>query len=63
MKAYTWSRKSGITRSREFEKKHLAQFAVNVGFKCGHDCLYCSTGAMYRTHEVFTHSSSFPSAP
>ena len=43
----------GITRSKEFEKKGLATHAVNVGTKCGHDCLYCSTGAMLRTHPSF----------
>lgn len=43
----------GITRSKEFEKKGLAQFAVNIGLKCLHDCKYCSTGAMLRTHSIF----------
>ncbi len=31
----------------------LAWFAVNVGLKCGHGCLYCSTGAVLRTHTCF----------
>lgn len=43
----------GITPTPEFQKKKLASFAVNVGVKCGHDCLYCSTGAMLRMHEAF----------
>ena len=40
--------KTGITRTREFEKKGLASYAVNCGVKCGHGCRYCSTGAMLR---------------
>lgn len=47
------SLKKGISRSKEFEKKGLAEFAVNVGLKCLHDCKYCSTGAMLRTHSIF----------
>lgn len=43
----------GITRSKKFEKKGLAQFAVNIGLKCLHDCAYCSSGAMLRTHAIF----------
>jgi len=45
--------KSGISRTPEFERKKLAQYAVNVGTKCGHGCLYCSTGAMLRMHKSF----------
>jgi len=45
--------KGGINRTPEFEKKKLASFAVNCGVKCGHDCLYCSTGAMLRMHAAF----------
>jgi len=37
--------KAGIMRTKEFERKRLASFSVNVGTKCGHGCLYCSTGA------------------
>ena len=44
---------TGITRTPEFEKKGLATHAVNIGLKCGHDCLYCSTGAMLRCHKAF----------
>jgi DNA repair photolyase len=47
------SLKTGITRSKEFEKKTLAEFAANVGTKCGHDCTYCSSGAMLRMHPSF----------
>lgn len=53
MKSYQTSLTTGITRTREFERKRLASFAVNVGTKCGHDCLYCSTGALLRMHRSF----------
>jgi DNA repair photolyase len=52
-KIYKWSLKKGISRTKEFEKKHLAEYAVNVGLKCGHGCTYCSTGAMLRCHSAF----------
>lgn len=45
--------KTGISKTPEFEKKKLASFAVNCGVKCGHDCQYCSTGAMLRMHPAF----------
>ena len=45
--------KEGINRSKAFEEKGLAQVSANVGIKCGHDCLYCSTGAMLRTMPAF----------
>ena len=38
--------RAGITRTPEFTKKGLASFGVNTGTKCGHNCLYCSTGPM-----------------
>jgi hypothetical protein len=50
---YTYPLRSGIRETPEFAKKKLADFAVNVGLKCAHDCTYCSTGAMLRTHEAF----------
>jgi len=53
MTVHEYERKTGITRSPEFERKGLASFAVNVGLKCGHDCLYCSTGAVLRCHKAF----------
>lgn len=53
MKAYNWLLKTGITRTKGFEKKGLARFAVNTGLKCGHSCTYCSTGAVLRRHRVF----------
>lgn len=53
MKTYCYQMKTGIVRSKEFEKKGLASYAVNCGLKCGHGCMYCSTGAMIRTHGAF----------
>ncbi|MFB3789485.1 MAG: radical SAM protein [bacterium] len=53
MKTYTYTLKRGISPSKAFQKKKLASFAVNVGTKCGHSCLYCSTGTMLRMHESF----------
>lgn len=50
---YQHSLKNGITRTKTFEEKGLAQFAVNCGLKCGHGCTYCSTGAMLRTNPIF----------
>jgi len=49
-------------RTRKFEEKALAQFAVNVGTKCGHGCLYCSTGAMLRMHQSFKIAGESPFA-
>ena len=53
MRIHQITRKTGITRTKEFERKLLAGFAVNPGMKCDHDCLYCSTGAILRTHKAF----------
>ena len=50
---HSYALKRGIAPAPEFHKKKLASFAVNVGVKCGHDCLYCSTGAMLRMHGAF----------
>jgi DNA repair photolyase len=60
MRNHTYHLKGGITRSKKFEEKRLASFAVNVGTKCGHDCLYCSTGAMLRMHPSFKAASENP---
>ena len=60
---YTYPLGSGIRPTPEFAKKKLADYAVNVGLKCAHDCTYCSTGAMLRTHKAFKElkKSSFAS--
>jgi len=51
---------TGITRTPEFERKRLASFAVNTGTKCGHGCLYCSTGALLRMHRSFKKTGEDP---
>ena len=51
---------TGITRTKEFERKGLASFAINVGTKCCHDCLYCSTGALLRMHRSFKDAGQSP---
>jgi DNA repair photolyase len=50
---HTWELKSGIRESEAFAEKGLAEFAVNVGTKCGHGCRYCSSGSLLRCHESF----------
>ena len=53
IRVHTTTLKTDIASTKEFAKKGLAQFAINVGTKCGHDCLYCSTGATLRMHRSF----------
>ena len=50
---YHYGLKTGISRSKEFEKKGLAEFGINVGLSCGHQCSYCSSRAMFRCHKAF----------
>jgi DNA repair photolyase len=57
---YSTKMTTGIQRSEEFEKKGLASYAVNVGTKCGHDCTYCSTGAVLRMHPSFKAAGENP---
>ena len=52
MRIHHYPLKAGINRTPEFKKKGLASHAVNIGLKCGHGCLYCSTGAMLRCHKA-----------
>ncbi len=44
---------AAIHRTPEFAKKRLADFSVNVGLKCSHNCTYCSSGAVLRCHKAF----------
>ena len=60
MQIHHYGLKTGISRTPEFEKKGLASYAVNVGTKCGHQCLYCSTGAVLRTHRSFADCARNP---
>jgi len=62
MKVHYCSLKCGITRTKEFEKKGLAQFAANVGTRCGHQCTYCSTPALMRMHPSFKEAGESPFA-
>jgi DNA repair photolyase len=57
---YHTSLREGIRPCPEFTKKGLAQFSVNVGTKCSHDCLYCSTGSSLRTHASFKRAKRSP---
>ena len=52
--------KQGIRSTPKFAEKGLASFAANVGTKCGHDCTYCSTGAMLRMHTSFAVAGEDP---
>lgn len=45
--------KAGISRSAEFARKLLAEFAVNIGLACGNCCRYCSSRVMFRRHPEF----------
>jgi len=60
MPVYETALGQGITRTPEFQRKGLASFAANVGTKCGHGCLYCSTGSMLRMHSSFAEVSRNP---
>lgn len=60
MRIHNIKLKTGISRTSEFEKKKLSSFAVNCGLKCGHGCLYCSTGAMLRMHDGFKECGEDP---
>ncbi len=60
MKTYLYPLCSGIRATPEFSRKGLAQFAVNVGLKCGHDCTYCSSGATLRCHRAFKETGESP---
>ena len=45
------SLKTGITRTREFERKRLATHAANGGLKCGYGCIYCRVNMLrFRKH-------------
>jgi DNA repair photolyase len=57
---HTTTLRRGIAKTPEFAKKGLADFAVNVGTKCGHGCTYCSTGAMLRMHPSFKDAGENP---
>lgn len=50
---YERPRQDGVKPNPEFRKKRLCNYSVGVGMSCGHQCTYCSTPALLRTHEVY----------
>lgn len=50
---FSWPMKAGITRSKAFEEKLLAEFGANVGLACDNNCTYCSSRVMVRCHRAF----------
>jgi DNA repair photolyase len=62
MDIYYCDLKRGITRTKEFERKKLAQYAANVGLRCGHQCTYCSTPSLIRMHHSFQDIGKSPFA-
>jgi DNA repair photolyase len=60
LRVHTTTLRSGITRTPKFDEKGLAQFAVNGGTKCGHDCQFCSSGPMLRMHGSFREAGENP---
>lgn len=62
MNIYQTTLKSGISRTKEFEKKGLAKYSINVGTRCGHQCLYCSTPSLLRMHSSFKQAGVNPFA-
>jgi DNA repair photolyase len=50
---YERARKDGVKRNPEFAKKGLCTYSVGVGIICGHQCTYCSSPSLLRTHGVF----------
>ena len=60
LRVHQYPLREGIRPTPEFAKKKLAQFAVNVGVKCGHGCTYCSSGALLRCHAGFQQAGESP---
>lgn len=53
LRVYDQPLKEAIRRTKAFERKELAKFAINIGTKCAHGCTYCSSGAVLRCHKSF----------
>lgn len=60
IKIFQTDMKNGIVATPAFATKKLAHFAVNVGTKCGHGCLYCSSGPLLRMHHSFKETGQNP---
>lgn len=50
---YEYPRKDGIKKNPEFSKKGLCNYSAGIGVRCGHQCGYCSSDPMMRTHKAF----------
>jgi len=53
LNVYERPRGTGIQATPEFAKKKLCNYAINVGMTCGHQCTYCSSPSLRRTHPDF----------
>ena len=51
---YEVQRCDGIKPNPRFEEKGLCTHSVGIGLSCGHECAYCSSPAMMRTHRAFS---------
>lgn len=60
LRVHQYPLRNGIRSTPEFAKKQLAEYAINVGLKCGHGCTYCSSGALLRCHRAFKQAGENP---
>jgi DNA repair photolyase len=54
LNVYSYSKESSLRESGSFKGEGYATHAVEVGYRCGHQCVYCSVPATHRKEEVFT---------
>lgn len=54
-----YQRTVGINESKGFTKKKLANYTLNTGLSCGHQCQYCSSPGVLRRHPLFKNMSSY----
>lgn len=53
LNVYEFKRGDGVKENKEFEKKKLCTHSVSVGLSCGHQCTYCSSPSVLRTHAAY----------
>ena len=53
-----YQRTVGINESKGFAKKKLANYTLNTGLSCGHQCQYCSSPGVLRRHPLFKNMSA-----
>ncbi len=53
IREYEWRMKVGVASGTRYDKKGLAKFAVNTGFRCGHQCIYCFGPQTNQFHPVW----------